>query len=263
MSQQPAGQKGLGGPGSEFRAVILAGGKGTRLRPYTVTLPKPLVPVGDRAILEIVIEQLRSAGVTRVTMAVNHLAQLLQAYFGDGSRYGLKIDYSLEEQPLGTMGPLRNIADLPENFLVMNGDVLTDVDYRAFWQEHLSGGWAASVCTFRRTVKIDFGVLEVSPDGFLTAFREKPEVSHDVSMGIYAFRRDVLKYFPPGPFGFDQLMLTLLERGVPVRCRPHRGQWLDIGRPDDYERAQHLNLTGGPDGTNAGPDAGPGGPSLV
>jgi NDP-sugar pyrophosphorylase family protein len=230
-----------------IRTVILAGGKGTRLRPYTTTLPKPLVPVGDRAILEIVIEQLRQAGVGRVTMAVSHLAQLLQAYFGTGERYGLAIDYSLEDSPLGTMGPLRLIQDLPESFLVMNGDVLTDLDFARFWREHQQSGALASVCVYRRTIRVDFGVLEVTPDNFLCGFREKPEVTHMVSMGVYAFRRDVLQFIPPGkPFGFDDLMLALLARKIPVRCHPHTGQWLDIGRPSDYELAQTLCAPGVP-----------------
>lgn len=224
-----------------MRAIILAGGKGTRLRPYTITLPKPLVPVGDQAILEIVVRQLQVAGVGRITLAVSHMAELLSAFFGDGNRFGLKIDYSRESVPLGTMGPLRLISDLPENFLVMNGDILTDLDFAKFWDEHERSGAIASVCCYQRTVKVDFGVLDVSPEDFLVGFREKPPLTHHVSMGIYAFRREVLEHIPEGkPFGFDDLMLRLLEREVPVRCHRHSGQWLDIGRPDDYERAQLL-----------------------
>ena len=228
-----------------MRAIILAGGRGTRLRPYTVSLPKPLVPIGERPILEIVLRQLRDAGCTRATLAVNHMAHLLMSYFGDGARYDLPLDYSLEAQPLGTIGPLRLIPDLPDNFLVMNGDILTDLDYRAFFEAHQSSGALASVCTFRRVLKIDFGVLEVNADGDLSGFREKPRIEHAVSMGIYAFSRRILEFVPDGePFGFDQLMLRFLAEGVRVRCPVHWGQWLDIGRPDDYERAQTMNLDG-------------------
>jgi NDP-mannose synthase len=225
----------------EFRAIILAGGKGTRLRPYTVSLPKPLVPVGDRPILEIVLAQLKEAGVTRVTMAVNHLAELLMAYFGDGSKFGISIDYSWEAQPLSTIGPLKLIPDLPESFLVMNGDVLTDLNYRAFWEDHKNSTSLASICAYRRKMTVNFGLLDVSSDGSLTGFQEKPELIHYVSMGIYAFRREVLEYVPSGrPFGFDDMMFSLLENRIPVRCHFHSGRWLDIGRPDDYERAQNL-----------------------
>jgi NDP-sugar pyrophosphorylase family protein len=229
---------------SGFHAVILAGGKGTRLRPYTVTLPKPLVPVGDRPVLEIILGQLRAAGVRRVTLAVNHLAELLRAYFGDGRKFGLAIDYSLEQEPLGTIGPLRMVPDLAPQFLVMNGDVLTDLDYRSFFEQHVRWGGEATVCAYQRHVQLDFGILTIH-DGHLTGFQEKPRVDHYVSMGVYAFNRSVLAHVPErGPFGFDQLMLKLLEKGVAVRCYRHSGQWLDIGRPGDYERAQEFNLDG-------------------
>jgi len=228
-----------------FRAVILAGGRGTRLRPYTVTLPKPLVPVGDEPILDIVMRQLKAAGVERVTLAVSHLAELLMAYFGEGARLGLPIDYSREPQPLGTVGPLRLIPDLPSTFLVMNGDILTDLDFRGFWERHNASGAIASVGTVDRTTTLDYGVMHVGADGVLTAFQEKPTLTHSVSMGVYAFSREVLRFVPADqPFGFDNLMLTLLAHGERVRCEPHAGRWLDIGRPDDYEAAQRLSLDG-------------------
>jgi NDP-sugar pyrophosphorylase family protein len=230
---------------TSFRAVILAGGRGTRLRPYTVTLPKPLVPVGDEPILDIVMRQLKAAGVARVTLAVSHLAELLMAYFGEGARVGLAIDYSRETTPLGTVGPLRLIADLPPTFLVMNGDILTDLDFNAFWQRHNASGAIASVGTVDRTSTLDYGVMEVGADGTLTGFREKPEVKHSVSMGVYAFSREILRFVPADtPFGFDNLMLTLLAHGERVRCERHAGRWLDIGRPDDYEAAQRLAVDG-------------------
>lgn len=222
-----------------MRAVILAGGKGTRLRPYTTLIPKPLVPLGGRcSILEIILRQLAGAGFSRVTLAVNHLADLVMAYFGDGSRWGIRLDYSLEEQPLSTIGPLTLIDDLPERFLVMNGDILCDLDYAAFFAAHAASGAVASVSACRREVKIDFGVLEYGADQRLTAFREKPVYTFDVSMGIYCLDRSVVAALPRGEaYGFDNLMLDALAGGRRVEIRPFGGFWLDIGRPDDYQYA--------------------------
>lgn len=219
------------------RAVILAGGRGTRLRPYTVALPKPLVPIDDRPILEIVIRQLAASGFDHVTLAVNHLAELLQAFFGDGRRWNLKIDYSLESKPLNTMGPLRLISDLPDNFLVMNGDILTDLNFRQFLARHVDGGRLFTIAASRREQKIDYGVLEES-DGHLSNFLEKPAVPYLVSMGVYCLSKRVLDFIPfDQSYGFDQLMLELLAKKEPVNIDTHHGYWLDIGRPDDYQKA--------------------------
>ncbi len=222
-----------------MRAVILAGGKGTRLRPYTTTMPKPLVPVGDRAIMEILVEQLVDAGCTHVTVAVSHLAQLIMAYFGDGSRWGLKIDYSFEHKPLSTIGPLKLIRDLPEHFLVMNGDVLTDLNFADLYRTHLASGAMGTVATYERDVRIDFGVLKYDPVGRrVTGFVEKPVEHFSVSMGTYAFSRKILDLVPDDTaFGFDHLMLAMIAGGLDVRAYPFNGFWLDIGRPDDYDRA--------------------------
>lgn len=218
-----------------MRAIILAGGKGTRLRPYTVTLPKPLVPVGDRSILDIVLAQLRRAGVRHVTMAVNHLAHLIMAYFGDGERWGLKIDYNVEDTPLSTIGPLKLIGDLPETFLVMNGDVLTDVDFTKLYEYHVDRDADITVATFKRDSKIDFGVLKSDGDNRIDAFEEKPVYHFQVSMGVYVISRRLLEIVPPNvPYGFDNLMLDCIEQGRKALCYPHDGYWLDIGRPDDY-----------------------------
>lgn len=222
-----------------MRAVILAGGKGTRLRPYTTLIPKPLVPLGGKySILEIIILQLRKAGFSHITLAVNHLAQLIMAYFGDGSRLGIRIDYSLEEGELSTIGPLTLIDDLPESFLVMNGDILCDLDYRAFFETHVAAGSQISVSAFRRHVKIDFGVLRYDSSGRLEKFQEKPEYDFDVSMGIYCINRSVIGSLPRGQkYGFDNLMTDSLAACQRVDIRPFPGYWLDIGRPDDYEYA--------------------------
>jgi NDP-sugar pyrophosphorylase family protein len=220
------------------RAVILAGGRGTRLRPYTVSLPKPLMPVVDAPILEIIVKQLAARGFERITLAVNHQAELFKAYFTDGSKWGIRIDYSLETEPLSTMGPLRLIPDLPHDFLVMNGDVLTDLDFAAFLAQHVEERRDFSISAFHREEKIDYGVLHAGADGTLSGFEEKPTVPYLVSMGVYAMSSRILPLIVPGrPFGFDHLMAALLARSQPVHVRPHTGYWLDIGRPDDYERA--------------------------
>lgn len=220
------------------RAVILAGGKGTRLRPYTVVLPKPLVPIGDYPIVEVVIRQLVRSGFSRITMAVNHQAELIQAFFGDGGKWGASIDYSVEDKPMGTMGPLRLIPDLPDNFLIMNGDILTDMDYAKFYRRHISRKGIFTIASFTREIKSEYGVLEVNKSGRLKAFKEKPSVEHDVSMGIYAANKKILDYIPDGkPYGFDRLMLDLIGRDNPASVYRHSGSWMDIGNPDDYAQA--------------------------
>jgi NDP-sugar pyrophosphorylase family protein len=221
-----------------MRAVILAGGRGTRLRPYTATLPKPLVPFGDRAILEVVLMQLRRAGVTRVTMAVSHLAHLIRAYFGDGQQWGLKIDYSLEDRPLSTIAPLKLIQDLPETFFVMNGDVVTDLDFRALYQYHQDHDADITVATFERDAKIDFGVLKTDSAHRVVGFQEKPVFHFTVAMGVNVLSRRLLKIIPDNaPFGFDDLMMACVEKKCRALNYPHTGCWLDIGRPSDYDEA--------------------------
>jgi NDP-sugar pyrophosphorylase family protein len=220
------------------RAVILAGGKGTRLRPYTVVLPKPLMPIGDYPILEVVIRQLAGHGFDHVTIAVNHQAELIRAFFGNGSKWNLRIDYSLEDEPLGTMVQLRLIPDLPEHFLVMNGDVLTDLNLADFYAEHAAANRLFTISAHRREQKVDYGVLLMGSCGTLEGFQEKPVTAYEVSMGVYMVSRDVLAYIPPrGLFGFDDLMRDLLRAGRPVQVRTFEGYWLDIGRADDYLQA--------------------------
>ena len=220
------------------RAVILAGGRGTRLRPYTVVLPKPLMPIGDFPILEVIVRQLARAGFGRITMAVNQQAELIKAFFQDGAKWGLGIDYSLEDKPLGTMGPLRLIGDLPEHFLVMNGDVLTDLDFAKLFDDHVASGAIFTISSSAREEIIDYGVLDTDADGRLTGFREKPRSRYEVSMGVYILDARVLKYIPHDRlYGFDHLMLDLMAAGERVAVRRFDGYWLDIGRPDDYARA--------------------------
>ena len=222
-----------------MRAIILAGGKGTRLLPYTTLLPKPLVPLGGRfAILEIVLMQLKAAGFEHVTLAVSHLAHLIMAFCGDGSKWGLRLDYSVEDTPLSTMGPLKLIKDLPADFLVMNGDVLCNLDFGAFLREHVQRGNQVSVAAFKRSVTIDFGVIEYDASGQLVSFAEKPTMHMDVSMGVYCLKREVVEAFHAGqPYGFDNLMLDSIATGRRIWIHPFSGYWLDIGRPQDYEMA--------------------------
>lgn len=222
-----------------MRAIIMAGGKGTRLRPYTTLIPKPLVPLGGKySILEVVIMQLAQSGFTHVTLAVNHLSHLIMAYFGDGARFGMTIDYSLEEGELSTIGPLTLVDDLPENFLVMNGDILCDLDYRKFFETHVQKNSQVSVSAYRRQVKIDFGVLKYDKAGHLTEFQEKPSYDFDVSMGVYCINKSVIAALPRGiPYGFDNLMLDGLASKQEINIEPFSGYWLDIGRPDDYQYA--------------------------
>ena len=222
-----------------MRAIILAGGKGTRLRPYTITLPKPLVPVGDDLpIIEVVIRQLARAGFKHLTFAVNHKASLIRAFCGDGAAWNVAIDYSEEKEPLSTIGPLTLIDDLPENFLVMNGDLLCNLDYAAFFNHHVAQGNEVTVSTYKRIVKSDFGVLESDASGRITRFREKPVFDFDVSMGIYCLNRSVVTRLAKAkPYGFDTLMLDSIREGRKIEALPFNGYWLDIGRPEDYDIA--------------------------
>ena len=220
------------------RAIILAGGKGTRLKPYTISLPKPLVPVGDMPILEIIIRQLTKNGFDHITITVNHMADIIRAFCGDGSKWGTKIDYSLEDKPLSTMGPLKLINDLPENFLVMNGDVLTDLDLEVFYNEHIKEQNIFTISAYSRDQKVDYGVLEVGNDHKLDNFVEKPTTRYIVSTGVYMANKKILDYIPENQlYGFDHLMLDLIKFQHPATVKVHSGYWLDIGRPDDYEKA--------------------------
>lgn len=220
------------------RAVVLVGGQGKRLRPYTVVLPKPLLPIGDRPILEIIIRQLAGHGFTHVTLAVNHQADVIRAFFGDGEKWSIHIDYSLEKEQLSTMGPLNLIVDLPENFLVMNGDVLTDLNYSKFYEHHVSKNKLFTVSGYQREQKSDYGILETDANGILCNFKEKPSTFVNVSMGIYMANKKILEFIPKEkPYGFDNLMIDLIEAGIPATVRMFTGYWLDIGRPEDYMKA--------------------------
>jgi len=221
-----------------MKAVILAGGRGTRLAPYTTILPKPLMPIGDKPILDIVIRQLRYYGFTDITLAVGYLAELLVAYFGDGDRFGVTIRYSREEQPLGTAGPIALVDGLDEPFLVMNGDVLTTLNFSELMAFHRSSGAIATIATYPRSVKIDLGVIEHNDRGFLTRYIEKPTHYYRVSMGIYIFDPRACTYIPRGHrLDLPDLLIDMMQKGEKIQCYLHDGYWLDIGRVDDYQQA--------------------------
>ncbi|WP_373533165.1 NDP-sugar synthase [Vampirovibrio sp.] len=229
---------------SSRRAIILAGGQGTRLKPYTTLFPKALVPLGEMPVLELVLRQLKAHGFTEITLAVGHLSELIEAFFGDGRKLGLSITYAREDQPLGTAGPLKAMTDLPENFLVMNADIVSDINFGALFNFHCQANPSeapnlATIAVYRRTSKIDFGVLEFDSDTHrIHNFIEKPMLEHSVSMGIYLFNRAILDFIPENTFfGFDQLMKRLIAEQQSIQAYPFNGYWLDIGRVDDYETA--------------------------
>jgi NDP-mannose synthase len=223
-----------------MRAVMLAGGKGTRLAPYTIVLPKPLLPIGDVPVAEILIGQLAAAGVERVTMAVGHLAGLLQAYFGDGERFGVPIDYSLEDGPCGTAGPLALVEGLDRTFLVVNGDLLTTLDFAAMASFHANLRGTATVGVYRQQFQIELGVLEMDGDD-VAGYIEKPRHTYDASVGAYVMEPEVLNFIPRDrPYDLPELVGDLVRAGRPVKAFRFDGHWLDIGRPHEYEQASEL-----------------------
>jgi NDP-sugar pyrophosphorylase family protein len=223
-----------------MKAVILAGGKGKRLEPYTTVLPKPLMPVGDMPILEIILKQLKRFGYGEVILAVGHLAGIIEAYFGDGKEFGVKLHYSFESEPLGTVGPLKLIEDLlsKDSFLVMNGDILTDMDFSDFIKFHRAEDSLLTLAVTERRVSIDYGVIHL--DGNLIVdFDEKPSPSYWVSMGIYCMKPEIFKYIPKGvKYDIPDLVRDLLNNGERISAYRYTGFWLDIGREEDAKRAQ-------------------------
>ena len=229
------------GAASGLRAVILAGGRGVRLRPFTVNFPKPLVPLGDTPVVEVLLERLLSAGVRDVTMTLGHLADLMRAYFSQRTSITsrLNLQFVQENEPTGTAGSLRAVPGLDETFLVMNGDLLTDLDLDDLVHHHRREGAALTIASHRRHVKIDLGVLELGDDDRVTGYREKPELFYEVSMGIYVFEPRVLEFIEPGQYlDFPDLVLRLIGAGLKVSAYRTNCLWLDIGRPDDLAEAR-------------------------
>ena len=229
---------------NDATVVILAGGKGARLAPYTTTFPKPLMPIDDMPILEIVLHQLRQCGFTNIVLSVGHLAELIVAFCGSGAKWGLNIHYAREDVPLGTIGPLRLVEKPKRPFIVMNGDLLTDLDYGELYRRHVNKQCLATVATYRREVNISFGVLEYDSSLRITRFVEKPTNPYWVSMGIYVFDPQIVERVPTGRhYGFDDLMKDMLKDSQKIHAYPFDGLWLDIGRPEDYEQAVHTFKT--------------------
>ncbi|MBR0641455.1 sugar phosphate nucleotidyltransferase [Plastoroseomonas hellenica] len=224
-----------------MQAIVMAGGKGSRLHPYSALFPKPLMPLGEKPILEILLLRLRAAGVTEVILAVNHLRHLIEAFFGDGRRLGLRITYSVEDKPLGTAGPLGLLLDhLGDDFLLTNGDLLTTLDIGAMVTDHRTRAADATIGAYRRELRSEFGLLEVDDAMRMTGYHEKPTYQHLVSMGIYVLRRDaVRRWITPGEhLDMPTLMQSMQRAGQAVLCHTQDCFWLDIGRPEDFAAAQ-------------------------
>jgi len=235
------------GAAKGIRAVILAGGKGVRLHPFTVVFPKPLVPLGDRPIIEVLIERLIAFGITDITLTLGHLAELIKAYFQHRPQLTAqaRLRYVDEEEPTGTAGSLASVQGLDRTFLVMNGDLLTDLDFDELVSFHRRHGAALTIAVHQRHVKVDFGVLELGDTYRVTGYDEKPELKYVVSMGIYVYEPRVLKAIAPGSYlDFPDLVLKLISAGEKVCAMPSDCLWLDIGRPEDYARAQEIYSDG-------------------
>jgi NDP-sugar pyrophosphorylase family protein len=221
-----------------MKAVVLAGGKGTRLSPYTNILPKPLMPIGDMPILEVLLRQMKRAGVEDVVITVGHLSQLLRTFFRDGDDLGLRISYSYEDKPLGTAGPIAMIDGLDEAFLVANGDVLTTLDLTELMRFHREQEAMATIAVHERKVHIDLGVIQWDGNPKIHGYVEKPSYDFCVSMGVYVFDPRVVRYIPRGEYlDFPDLVHKLIEGGEKVVGFSFQGYWQDLGRPDDYQRA--------------------------
>ncbi len=240
MSSEPNQRPGAA---AGLRAVVLAGGKGVRLHPFTVNFPKPLVPLGDRPILEVLMQRLCAFGVTDITITLGHLAELIKAYFQHRAEFlrDFSLQYVQEGEPTGTAGSLALVPGLTSTFLVMNGDLLTDLNLHDLVAFHRGQNALLTIAAHERRVKIDLGVLEIGADSGVTDYIEKPESSYHVSMGIYVYEPSVLNWITPGQhLDFPDLVLRLIAAGQRVCAYRTDCSWLDIGRPDDYARAQQL-----------------------
>lgn len=229
-----------------MKAVIQAGGRGTRLKPYTLILPKPMMPVGERPVIELLVRWLRRNGVDEAYVTLGYLGHLLRLLLGDGSQWGMRIHYTEESEPLGTIGALDLIRDqLTETFLMLNGDLITDLDLRAMIRDHHQGGAPLTIATHVTEVPVNMGVFESADGGRVTEFREKPTLTYAANMGVYCMEPSILEQIPKGiPFGFDHLMYQMLDLDVPARVYRHNGMFMDIGRPEDFAAAQELAMSG-------------------
>ncbi len=223
-----------------MKVIIMAGGRGVRLAPLTEVIPKPLVPIGGMPILEFILRQLKNQGFTKITLAVGYLAELIQAYFGNGSRFGVEITYSYEPEPLGTAGPLSLIDELHEPFIVMNADVMSNINFNDLLLFHRSHGGVATISSYELSIKIDLGVIIKNGNTRIVGYVEKPTSQYLVSMGIYVFEPEVLRFIKKGSYlDFPDLIQLLLDHDLPVHHFHFQGFWLDIGRHDDYAKANN------------------------
>jgi NDP-sugar pyrophosphorylase family protein len=223
-----------------FEAIVMAGGQGKRMLPYTTVLPKPLMPLGDAPVLAYLLRKLHAHGIRHVCLAVNHLHHLIQAFFGDGGALGLSIEYAVEDRPLGTCGPVSQVLDrMSDRFLLLNGDLVTNLDFTRVMTDHQVHQAAATVAVLRRSTQLEFGVLDTDDTGRVTAIREKPKTEYLISMGVYVLTRDTLRPFlaPNATLDMPDLLNAMVSAGHPVHAYFAECDWLDIGRPEDYARA--------------------------
>lgn len=221
-----------------MQAILVAGGQGKRLQPYTLVIPKPLIPLKDEPIMEVIVKQLKKNGFKQIHMCIGYFGELLQTFFGDGSKYKLKITYSKETKPLGTIGPLTLIESLDDDFLVMNGDTLSDMNYKELLKKHKLSKSALTIATFSKKVKIELGILEYNSDRSLKDYIEKPTLSYEVSTGIYALNKKVIKLLKHNEyFDFPSLVKLLLKKGMKVNTVHHGGIWHDLGSIESFESA--------------------------
>lgn len=219
-------------------AIILAGGKGTRLEPFTISIPKPLMPIGEVPILEVVIRQLTHAGVSRIILSLGHMAYFFDAFVARWRSEGINVECVSEQHPLGTAGSIRLVDGLDDNFLVMNGDILTTLDYRALIQQHVEADAWGTIAVSRRELKVDFGVVHMSSEHALDRYDEKPILRYDVSMGINVLSRRCIEMIPTGrKYDIPDLMQSMRDAGHLVLCHSTTCYWQDIGRFDDLQRA--------------------------
>lgn len=220
-----------------MQAIILAGGKGARLRPYTNIIPKPLLPIDNMPILEIILKQLKKHEFTEVVITIGHLGEIIKAYFGDGKKFGLKIRYSLEEKSLGTVGALSIISNLDDNFLVMNGDILCNIDFSNLYDFHIKKNKKATIVTCKKSIKLSLGVVKCK-GGKLIDYIEKPEYKFDVSTGIYILNKKVVSLIPFNEYYDFPTLIKDIIQGENINVYKFNGYWFDIGTPEDYNQAQ-------------------------
>ncbi len=223
-----------------MKAVILAGGLGTRLRPFTEVIPKPLLPIGEKSIMEVQIGFLARYGFDHIYVATNYMADYIEAFFGDGSRLGVRITYSREGKPLGTAGPLSLLREeLVEPFILMNGDILTKLDFAAFYSFGLHQEADLTIATKIITTPFRFGNVIIDEQGYVVDVEEKPEFRLEILAGIYFLRPAVLGLIPDNQYyGMDQLIKRMLAERRPIARYLIQEYWLDIGQVEDYSKAK-------------------------